>query len=106
MNINPSAAAASIAGISRAAARGGDADSQAADALSKQAIGEKPAGKAAESNAVEAGEQTGDRGGDGRQMYDTFEQSKERDEKQENEAEPKVPLSAPQEPPPHIDFDA
>ena len=37
MNINPSAAAASIAGTSRAAARGGEADSQAIESTRQQA---------------------------------------------------------------------
>ena len=73
MNINPSAAAASIAGTSRAAARGGEADNQAIESTRQQSTSEKPGGKAADSNAIDAGDQTGDRDGNGRQILDQFE---------------------------------
>ena len=80
MNINPSAAA-SVAGTSRAATRGGEADNQAAEATRQQTTSEKPGGKAADSNAVDAGDQTDDRGGNGRQMLDVFEKSENQDDK-------------------------
>ena len=85
MNINPSAA--SIAGTSRAAARGGEADNQAAEATRQQTAAEKPAGKDSESNAVDAGDQTDDRGGNGRQMLDTFERSEDGDDAQNQNGE-------------------
>jgi hypothetical protein len=71
MNIHPSAA--SLAGTSRAAARGGEADNQASEAANRQTVAEQPAGKSNDSNALDAGDPTGDRGGDGRQMLDVFE---------------------------------
>lgn len=80
MSINPSAAAASIAGTSRAAARGGEADSQASEATRQQANAEKPGGKSAESNEIDAGEQAGDRDGNGRQILDQFESHDDGDE--------------------------
>ena len=85
MNINPSAAAASVAGTGRAAARGGEADNQATEATRQQATAEKPAGKASDSSAVDAGDQTEDRGGDGRQVLDVFEHT-EQDEHSEEQA--------------------
>ncbi|TWU32856.1 hypothetical protein [Novipirellula artificiosorum] len=107
MNVQPNAAAASIAGTARAAARGGEADAKAADAASKQAITKQPAGKSSESSAIDAGEQTSDRGGDGRQMYDTFERSKD---PPENEVSPDAVDEEGHDPPtpspPHIDFNA
>ena len=86
MNINPSAAAASIAGTSRAAARGGEADSQATESTRQQATAEKPGGKSADSNAIDAGEQTGDRDGNGRQVLDQFEHHNEGAEPKADEA--------------------
>ncbi len=83
MNINPSAAA-SVAGTSHAAARGGEADNQASEATRQQSTAEAPAGKSAESNAVDAGDQAGDRHGNGRQVLDIFEHS----EKREDETQP------------------
>jgi hypothetical protein len=93
VNINPSAAA-SVAGTSRAAARGGESDNQASEASRQQSTSEKPAGKAADSNAVDAGDQTGDRSGNGRQVLDIFERSDERDEHQEEELPNSRPASA------------
>jgi len=87
MNINPSAAA-SVAGTSRAAARGGDADNQATEATRQQSTAEKPGGKAADSNAVDAGDQTGDRGGNGRQTLDIFEKSEDQKNGQEETPSP------------------
>jgi hypothetical protein len=78
MNINPSAAA-SVAGSSRAAARGGETDNQAIEATRQQSTAEKPAGKSSDSNAVDAGDETGDRGGNGRQLLDVFESSDDPD---------------------------
>jgi hypothetical protein len=76
MNINPNAAA-SVAGSSRAAARGGEADHQAIEATRQQSTAEKPGGKSADSNAVDAGDETGDRGGNGRQLLDVFDRSED-----------------------------
>lgn len=83
MNINPSAAA-SVAGTSQAAARGGDADNQSTEATSRQSAAEKPGGKSADSSAVDAGDQTGDRDGNGRQLLDVFERSGEHEESHED----------------------
>ena len=87
MNINPSAAAASIAGTSRAAARGGEADSQAVESTRQQATADKPGGKSADSNAIDAGEQTGDRHGNGRQLLDQFERHDDVDESKADDAD-------------------
>lgn len=87
MNINPSAAAASIAGTSRAAARGGEADSQAVESTRQQATADKPGGKSADSNAIDAGEQTGDRHGNGQQLLDQFERHDDGDESKADEGE-------------------
>ncbi len=116
MQVNPSSAAASVAGTSRAAARGGEADSQAAEATKRQATAENPGGKTAEASAIDSSEQTHDRGGDGRQMYDTFERAKEHDEEEQSHDEATVdeetiqadvvPPTDSDEPPPHIDFSA
>ena len=87
MNINPSAAAASIAGTSRAAARGGEADSQAVESTRQQATADKPGGKSTDSNAIDAGEQTGDRHGNGRQLLDQFERHDDGDESNADDGE-------------------
>ena len=79
MNINPGAAA-SVAGTTRAAARGGEADNQATEATRQQSAADTPGGKAADSNAVDAGDQTSDRHGNGRQVLDVFERSDQEDE--------------------------
>ena len=103
MNINPNAAA-SVAGTSRAAARGGDADNQSTEAASRQSTAEKPAGKAADSSAVDAGDQTGDRSGNGRQLLDVFEHTGEQEEAHE---EPPQHNSASAEGSgEHLDFEA
>ncbi len=75
MNINP-AAAASVAGTTHAASRGGETDKQASEAARQQSTADAPAGKSSET-AVEAGDQAGDRGGNGRQTLDVFEQETE-----------------------------
>ena len=77
MNIQPSAAAASIAGTDRAAARGGEADAKRGEANRQRAVAESPGGKAADSSAVDSGQETADRGGDGRQVLDIFERSED-----------------------------
>jgi len=79
MNINPSAAA-SVAGTSRAAALGGEAGAQAIESTRQQSTAEKPGGKSADSNAIDAGEQAGDRNGNGRQILDQFEHREESEE--------------------------
>lgn len=77
MNVYPSpGVTASIAGTARAAARGGETDNQATEATRRQAIHEQPAGRSAEGH-VDAGEQTDDRGGDGRQALDSFVRDQE-----------------------------
>ena len=95
MNINP-AAAASVAGTARAAARGGEADSQATESTRQQSKVDSPAGKSGES-AVEAGDQTEDRDADGRQLYDTFEQSEGQTESEEQPTTEEPKQSANQE---------
>ncbi len=87
MNINPSGAAASIAGTSRAAARGGEADSQAVESTRQQATADTPGGKSADSNAIDAGEQAGDRHGNGRQLLDQFERHDDGDESKAGDIE-------------------
>lgn len=94
MNINPSAAA-SVAGTARAAAKGGESDNKASEANRQQATADAPAGKASDSSAVDAGDQTGDRDGNGRQVLDVFESSEEKGSEDETQAEPaKQPPSA------------
>jgi len=87
MNINPAAtaAAAAVAGTSRAARSGGEADNQATEATRQKSIADKPGGKSSEAT-VDAGDQADDRSGDGRQVLDVFEQ---REESEENEPDPK-----------------
>tara|TARA_R110002049_G_scaffold305056_1_gene500981 strand:- start:16568 stop:16903 length:336 start_codon:yes stop_codon:yes gene_type:complete len=82
MNIQPSAAAASIAGTDRAATRGGEADAKRGEASRQQSAAEAPGGKAADSSALDSGQETADRGGDGRQVLDIFEQSAKDEEEQ------------------------
>ena len=84
MNVNP-AAAASVAGTSRAAAKGGDSDNQATQASARQAAAQSPNGKAEGDNSLDAGEQTSDRDANGRQVFDIFERSDEQKAKDENE---------------------
>jgi hypothetical protein len=93
MNINPSAAA-SVAGTARAAARGGDSDNQASEATRQQSTADAPGGKPSDSNAVDAGDQTGDRGGNGRQVLDIFERSEEDETNQEETQTQSNPASA------------
>lgn len=109
MNVNPgavthSAAAhaplnASLAGTARAAARGGESDKQAAEASRQQQSAEKPAGQSPETQ-VDAGDETGDRGGDGRQVLDRFEQ-RASDGEPEDDAEDQA--GDPRPAPPRVD---
>lgn len=91
MNINPSAAA-SLAGTGRAAAKGGEADGQAIENSRQQSRADKPGGKSSQSSEIDAGDQTGDRGGNGRQVLDRFERS---DSSEEQLAEGSAPGSCP-----------
>jgi hypothetical protein len=72
--------AASIAGTGRAAARGGEAESQASEAARQQSTAETPAGKSPDQSAVDAGQQTEDRDGHGQQSLDIFERRKQQPE--------------------------
>ncbi len=85
MNINP-AAAASIAGTARAAGKGGESDNQAKEATQQQSVSETPAGKSSES-AIDAGDQAGDRGGNGRQVLDVFEHQDDSEEAAEEQSQ-------------------
>lgn len=109
MNIVPSGAIVSIAGTSQAVAKGGETEKQATDATSKQAAADAPAGKS-EVQSLEAGAKTGDRGGDGRQLLDTFEKHDDEPES-ESDTESKSESPAPDQTPGraadgHIDFTA
>lgn len=85
MNIQPSAAAASIAGTDRAATRGGEADAKRGEASRQKSVAESPGGKSADSSALDSGQETSDRGGDGRQVLDIFERSSETEEESAGE---------------------
>ncbi|MFK8111776.1 MAG: hypothetical protein AB8B91_06225 [Rubripirellula sp.] len=93
MNINPSAAA-SVAGTARAAAKGGEADNKASEATRQQATSEAPGGKASDSSALDAGDQTSDRDGNGRQVLDVFERSEETEAAEEESETQKQPPAA------------
>ncbi|TWU60842.1 hypothetical protein Poly51_11230 [Rubripirellula tenax] len=107
MNIQPTSAAASIAGTSQAAAKGGDADKIASDATNKQSAADSSTGKNLEVGALDASTKTGDRGGDGRQLYDSFEGHQEKDDEpdaptpNESQVSQEEPASEG-----HIDFEA
>ncbi len=123
MNIqpNPVTAAgitASVAGVGHAAARGGEHEKQTGEAIRQQSTVEKPGGKSADSSAVDAGDATGDRGGDGRQTYDFFQKQKQPDDESsgtESPASPPTrdsvnhssdPAKMDADSPPHLDFQA
>lgn len=109
MNVQPGAAASSVAGTMRAAAKGGEADNQASEAARQQSTANKPAGQTRESPAVEAGEHTGDRGGDGRQLYDTLEhheRASHASDEQQDEGRSQDERHPPAPPGTHIDFQA
>jgi len=104
MNINP-AAAASVAGTSRAARSGGESDNQATEATRQKSAADAPGGKTGEA-AIDAGDSTQDRGGDGRQVLDVF-QLEEKNEEQESDQEPKQTKSvSPEGSGEHLDLDA
>jgi hypothetical protein len=104
MNINP-AAAASIAGTSRAAGRGGESDNQATEATRKQSAADAPGGKTSEVT-VDAGDQTQDRSGDGRQVLDVFEQTEETEEQPEEQEEKRSGGASPEGSGEHLDLEA
>ena len=79
MNINPSAAA-SVAGIGRAVAKGGTSDDQTIQDRSNQSKELAPGGKSEAVDQVDAGDPTKDRGGDGRQVLDVFEHDENKKE--------------------------
>ena len=108
MNINVHAAA-SVAGTARAAARGGEADAQAAEATRQQSTAEAPGGKPADSSAVDAGDQTGDRDGHGQQVLDVFERSgraQEEEKSPDEEGASHVQVGSDDEPGSHLDLQA
>ena len=86
MNINPSAAAP-IAGVGRAVAKGGTTDDQVNQARADQSKQTAPGGKSEGPDQLDAGDQTQDRGGDGRQVLDVFEHHEESGEGQEEQPE-------------------
>ncbi len=98
--------AGSVAGASLAAAKGGEADARSTAATNRQSTAEKPGGKSSENAAVDAGEQAGDRHGNGRQQLDVFQSDRD----DENPAEPTPtsrddgPSSDPDDPPAHLDL--
>ncbi len=79
MNIQPTVAAAQVAGTSLAATKGGESDKRAADATQKQAAAESPDGKVGELDPLGKGDAIGDRGGDGRQSLDSFQRSSDKE---------------------------
>ncbi len=81
MNLNINSAA-SIAGTSRAAAKGGEHDAQASETANRQITRDSPAGKPNDSSAIDAGEQTGDRGGNGKQMLDVFQHGEDQEQQE------------------------
>lgn len=85
MNVQPPTTSAAIAGTSHAAAKGGEADRQAADLGRRVSQAEQPGGRAEEPTAIDAGEQTQDRGGNGREAYDRFESSRGSDGQDQEE---------------------
>ena len=91
MNINP-AAAASVAGTARAAAKGGDSDNQSTQATARQSAADAPGGKDASDTSVDAGDQTSDRDANGRQVLDVFERGNG-EKKQEEDPETAAPKS-------------
>ena len=68
-----------LAGTTIAAAKGGETDKQGSESASQLATSDKPAGRDTVTPEVGPGEHLGDRGGDGRQLYDSFEHREESD---------------------------
>ncbi len=108
MNIQPNAPVSSIAGTSRAAAKGGSADNQAIEATNRQSTADAPGGKSSETAAVDSLEKSGDRDGDGRQFYDRLEKIAEHREDASNAEPPPTTESDPESSDlkDHIDFTA
>lgn len=106
MQIQPGSTLQSVAGTARAAAKGGETDNQASEAAYRQSTAEKPAGKAAEAAGVEAGEQTQDRGGDGRQLYEQFPQRGASDDRESEDQDATEHDQNPLPPSGHLDFKA
>ena len=75
MHLQPNSSTSSIAGNPRAAKRGGALESRARGLADAQSMTNNPAGKTQVADTVDAGDQAGDRHGDGRQPRDTFERS-------------------------------
>ena len=69
----------SLAGTSIAAAKGGETDKQGSESANHLATSDKPAGRDTVTPEVDLGEHLGDRGGDGRQLYDTSEHREDGD---------------------------
>ncbi|MEM9588042.1 MAG: hypothetical protein AAGA03_12245 [Planctomycetota bacterium] len=88
MNIPPTAVTSAVAGTARAAAKGGEADKQATESGNRLATNEKPAGKDDGINQLDAGHETADRDGDGRQLYDRFTPSSESEDETSEESQP------------------
>ena len=74
MNINLTPASI-VAGTAHAASKGGETDKRASEAAAQQSVSGKPGGKAADTDAVDAGSESDDRGGNGHEAYDIFESS-------------------------------
>ena len=87
MNIQPNAATAAIAGTERAAARGGESDAKRSEANRQKSVAESPDGKAADSSEVDSGQETADRGGDGRQVLDVFQRSEDSQDETDQESD-------------------
>ncbi len=75
MQLQPNMQTGSIAGTPQAAKRGGGLQSRTQELANAQAVTNNPIGKSESTDAVDAGDQAGDRHGDGRQGRDTFERS-------------------------------
>lgn len=93
MHLPPNHNIGSLAGTPRAAGRGGAEQTQAQSLARAQSITETPIEKASDADAVQAGDQAGDRNADGRTPRDTFQRS------DGTEVSP-VPTSAPLDLPP------
>lgn len=105
----PTAATTSLAGVSRAAARGGEHESRVGEAARQQRVSEAPAGKVAGSDSIDASDATGDRDGDGRQTYDLFDKHEQPnpDPDVENASESETSsIETTEESAQHIDFEA
>ena len=105
MNI-PSAAAASVAGIGRAIAKGGTSDDQMTQARADQTKQTAPGGKSEGVEQLEAGDPTQDRGGDGRQVLDQFESQEEEGKLADPESQTESADDGSDDADGHLDFKA